>query len=207
VDEEIILNRKLIITREITFGFQASFHFPLVPRGQFLLPTAAKGIKNAARGLGVLLTPPFVWFRDHILTIESKFGGDGEVSFWCVFSQYCWFTQGYVLFGTHHGYTGSHFGLQRGDGRARYCKSLDVAVVDITNVVCYVAFSDHLNENKELDEPYFVKFPLSPKPKAVTSSGAGYLMTLANTAFMFFPFSEKLRSYSVTTFSAAYSLA
>ena len=45
------------------------------------MPTAAKGIKNAARGLGVLLTPPFVWFRDHILTIVAKFGGDGGVSF------------------------------------------------------------------------------------------------------------------------------
>ena len=98
--------------------------------------------------------------------------------FWCVFSQYCWFTKGYAWFGTPNKYTGSHFGLQRGNCRARYCKSLDVAVVGITNVVCYVALSDYLNENKELAKPYFRKFPLSPKPKAVTSSGAGGLQKI-----------------------------
>ena len=81
MDEEIILNRNPIFTHEISFGFQASFHFPLVPRGHILLSSTTKVCKNAARGLGVLLTPPFVWFRDHILTIESKFGGDGGVSF------------------------------------------------------------------------------------------------------------------------------
>ena len=59
----------------------------LVPRGHILLSSTSKRSlawqvrKNAARGLGVLLTPPFVWFRDHILAIVSKFGGDGGVSF------------------------------------------------------------------------------------------------------------------------------
>ena len=104
-----------------------------MPRGQFLLPTAAKGIKNAARELGVLLTPPFVWFRDHILTIESKFGGDGEVSFLVGLLPSLLVSKGYVGVGTPNKYTGSHFGLQRGDGRARYCKSLDVTIVGITN--------------------------------------------------------------------------
>ena len=69
----------------------------------------------------------------------------------------------------------------------------------------------HLNEKEELDEPYFVKFPYDTAPKAHQSSAlagtGGYLITLENTALMFFPFSEKLRSYSVTTLSAAYSLA
>ena len=105
----------------------------LMPRGQFLLPTAAKGIKNAARGLGVLLTPPFVWFRDHILTIVSKFGGDGGVSFLVCFLPIMLVSKGYACFGTHHVYTGSHFGLQRGDCRARLCKSLDVAIFGVTN--------------------------------------------------------------------------
>ena len=81
------------------------------------------------------MTPPFVWFRDHILTIVSKFGGDCEVSFLVGLLPMMLISKGYAWFGTHHGYTGSHFGLQRGDGRARYCKSLDVAIVGITNEV------------------------------------------------------------------------
>ena len=104
-----------------------------MPRGHILLSSTTKVCKNAARGLGVLLTPPFVWFRDHILTIVSKFGGDGEVSFFVGLLPMMLVSKGYAWFGTYHGYTGSHFGLQRGDCRARYCKSLDVAVVGVTN--------------------------------------------------------------------------
>ena len=104
-----------------------------MPRGHFLLSTVTKGSKSTARGLGVLLTPPFVWFRDHILAIVSKFGGDGGVSFLVGLLPMMLVSKGYVLFGTPNKYTGSHFGLQRGDGRARYWKSLDVAIVGGTN--------------------------------------------------------------------------
>jgi hypothetical protein len=48
---------------------------------------------------------------------------------------------------------------------ARYCKSLDIAVVGVANAVCYVALSDYFNENKELAKPNFRKFPLNIRAK------------------------------------------
>ena len=130
VDEEIILNRKSIFHTRNHIWILSIIPFPAhAAGGHVLLSTVTKGSKSTARGLGVLLTPPFVWFRDHILTIVSKFSGDGGVSSLVCLLPMMLVSKGYAWIGTHHVYTGSHFGLQRGDGRARYCKSLDVAVV------------------------------------------------------------------------------